>query len=43
MLADSYGIAPTSTDTYKALKLLHPPPCEVNPQDLIHIFSENRG
>jgi hypothetical protein len=42
MLADSYGVAPASLVTYRALTLLHPPPREVLPQDLIDTFGEPR-
>jgi hypothetical protein len=42
MLADSYGMAPPSADTYKALTLLHPPLGVLNPRDLLGLFGEPR-
>ena len=42
MLADSYNIARASSETYKALTLLHLAPGEVLPPDLVDLFGKPR-
>ena len=41
MLADSFGVAPTSEDTYHALTLLHPGPRVVREEDLIELYGKS--
>ena len=40
MLADSFGVAPASAETYHALHLLHPGPGVVRPEDLVEFYGE---
>jgi hypothetical protein len=40
MLADSFGVALASTETYRSLTLLHLAPGEVLEQDLVDLFWE---
>ena len=40
MLANSFGVASTLAETYKALSMMHPVPGEVLQQDLIDLYGE---
>jgi hypothetical protein len=40
MLADSFGVALASTETYHALNQMHPGPRVVRPEDLVELYGE---
>ena len=40
MLADSFGVAPASSETYHALNPMHPAPGGVLYEDLVELFGE---
>ena len=40
MLADSFGVAATSAEKYKALTMMHLATCEVLQQELIDLYGE---
>ena len=40
MLADSFGVASTSAETYKVLSMMHPAPGEVLQYDLIELYGK---
>ena len=40
MLADSFGVAPASSEAYHALNLMHPAPGGVLYEDLVELFGE---
>ena len=42
MLADSFGVALASAETFQALDILHPAREEVNPDDLTKLYGESR-
>ena len=40
MLADSFGVAPSTMETYHALTLMHPRPGDVRVEDMIDLYGE---
>jgi hypothetical protein len=40
MLADSFGVAPASAETYQALNMMHPAPGVVLYEDLVELYGE---
>ena len=42
MLADSFGVAPVSAETFRAIDILLPAPREVNPDDLTELYGGPR-